>query len=341
MDSWNTIVALGARRFFSGVTHCYWTRRPEAPTFKVSPWKNDVSYMASLRRRVFPPFFFPLEISSVFFFLGGNGWYLTWKGPKLSQFWRRESSQTSTDWTPIKEAHGDIAAAAHRKARAPHWVFFLGGGMSLNRKILWKKFGVLLKKSRTTLKDVKLLGLAAWLLPLRHPGASLCWTSLSDAFVWGQDLSWIQAWANFAKRSLWQKVLPGDRPSPENIFRWKGLDGEGEGCSVTPFPFGEDAPFCHLGQIWMDSSPAAKGTDEERKQTLICMYLLVKLWWLAMSMCELLYFCMLLFKTDMNFSFTRPAGSMFHSLSGGWMHQLDFYVSGGSGKSIETVPVMA
>lgn len=87
--------------------------------------------------------------------------------------------------------------------------------------------------------------------------------------------------------------------------------------------------------------PKAQMKSGNKHCYFICMYLLVKLWWLAMSMCELLYFCMLLFKTDMNFSFTRPAGSMFHSLSGGWMHQLDFYVSGGSGKSIETVPVMA
>ena len=58
--------------FFQGLLTVYWTeQRLEAPTFKVSPWKNDVSYMASLRRRVFPPFFFQ-GISSVFFFFGGG-----------------------------------------------------------------------------------------------------------------------------------------------------------------------------------------------------------------------------------------------------------------------------
>ena len=87
--------------------------------------------------------------------------------------------------------------------------------------------------------------------------------------------------------------------------------------------------------------PKARMKRGNKHCCFICMYLLVKLGRLAMSMCELLYFCMLLFKTDMNFSFTRPAGSMFHSLSDGWMHLLDCCVSRGSGKSIETVPVMA
>ena len=93
----------------------------EAPTFKVSPWKNDASYMASLRRLVLSGsvFFWEGLISPCFFFLGGGDPFHL-EHPIYSNF-GRELLHTNC----CQEAHGDIAAAAHRKAQSSHEFFLI------------------------------------------------------------------------------------------------------------------------------------------------------------------------------------------------------------------------
>lgn len=224
--------------------------------------------------------------------------------------------------------------------------FFWGGCLWIGKVV--EHFWVL-PRNPELLKDVKLLGERLLRLLIFGIQGPLCvgrafQTPLFEVRISAEFTSCSLLVQPILHKELVAKSASGRSTISREHFQVKGFGwGRGKAAVWLPFPLAKMPHSVTLVRFgWTAAQqPKAQMKRGNKHCYFICMYLLVKLWWLAMSMCELLYFCMLLFKKDMNFSFTRPAGSMFHSLSGGWMHQLDFYVAGGSGKRIETVPVMA